>query len=277
MNIKFIDNDYLLAWYLLFKPSFCEEIQALKERVWNNYSSIYLSMESENIEILKYGEDFIPDDNTIYDIVFDSEIFDLLKKETDKHRNFLMDAWDSKKKDISEAFKKICRIKLSDQYNIVVIHPLLDIVEYMKSNPKKAIAWGKKDDREDSFLTLMRIVYTVLKYEVADFQKENREMVSAILDMAINNELATQVCGETKYDQGFKRLKLLKKQLYPYWLMYLGADKEKMLNYMMRDKTSFELDHYQLEPQLAKVDIYGFIDFCCRNQKYIIRLNNFNN
>ncbi len=277
MNIKFIDNDYLLAWYLLFKPSFCSEMQSLKERVWKNHNQIYLHMESENIEILKYGEDFIPDDNTIYDIVFDSEIFALLKKETEKHRNFLMDAWDSKKKEITESFKKVCRIKLADQYSIVVIHPLLDSVEYMKSNPIKSIAWGKKDDREDSFTTLMRIVYTVLKYEVGDFQKENREMVSAIIDMAITNEVATQVLEETQYEKGFKKLKLLRKQLYPYWLMYLGADKEKMLNYMMRDKTSFELDQYQLEPQLAKVDIYGFIDFCCRNQKYIIRLNNLNN
>lgn len=276
MNIKFSNNYYLLAWYLLFKPSFCEEIQALKERVWKNHNKIYMSMESENIEILKYGKDFIPDDNTIYDIIFDSEIFEAIKKETDKHRNFLMDAWDSKKKEVTDAFKKISRFKLSSSYDIIVIHPLLDTVEYMKSNPNKSISWGRKDDKEEPFTTLMRIVYTILKYEIGDFQKDNREMVSAIIDLAVTNELATQVLEATQYDKGFKKLRVLKKQLYPYWLMYLGADKEKMLNYMIRDKTSFELDQYQLEPHLAKVDLYGFIDFCCRNQKYIIRLNNLN-
>lgn len=276
MNIKFIDNDYLLAWYLLFKPSFNPEIQAVKEKVWKNHNKIYMSMECENVEILKYGKDFIPDDNTIYDVIFDSEAFKKIKRETGRHRNFLLDVWDTHKKEVNAAFKEVCRIKLKDSYNIVVIHPMLDSIEYIKSSKVKSIAWGKSDDSENPFKTLMRIVYTVLKYEIGDFQKENREMVAAIIDLAITNEVATQVLKETQYHEGFKKIILLRKQLYPYWLMYLGADKEKMLNYMMRDKLTFEVDQYQLEPQLAKVDIYGFIDFCCRNQKYIIRLNNLN-
>lgn len=276
MNIKFIDNDYLLAWYLLFKPSFNPEIQAVKEKLWKNHNKIYMNMECENVEILKYGKDFIPDDNTIYDVIFDTEVFASIKKETQRHRNFLLDIWDNHKKEINEAFKEVCRIKLKDTYNIVVIHPMLDSIEYIKSSTVKSIAWGKSDDSENPFKTLMRIVYTVLKYEIGDFQKENREMVAAIIDLAITNEVATQVLKETQYHEGFKKIMLLRKQLYPYWLMYLGADKEKMLNYMMRDKLTFEVDQYQLEPQLAKIDIYGFIDFCCRNQKYIIRLNNLN-
>ena len=158
----------------------------------------------------------------------------------------------------------------------MVVHPELDCVEYIKTNPVKRIAWGKLDDRDDSFKTLMRIIYTVLKYEIGDYQKENREIVAAIIDLAITNEVATLIKGKTQYEEGFKKLRLLKKQLYPYWLMYLGADKEALLNYMMRDKTSFEIDEYQMEAQLAKVDIYGFIDFCCHNQKYIIRLTNLN-
>ena len=63
MNIDFVVNDYLLAWYVLFKPSFCEEVQELKEKLWNNYQKQYIAMQKDNIEILKYTKDFIPDDD----------------------------------------------------------------------------------------------------------------------------------------------------------------------------------------------------------------------
>ena len=63
MNIDFVVNDYLLAWYVLFKPSFCEEVQELKEKLWSNYQKQYIAMQKDNIEILKYTKDFIPDDD----------------------------------------------------------------------------------------------------------------------------------------------------------------------------------------------------------------------
>ena len=45
MNIEFLTNDYLLAWNLLFKPSFCEETQKLKEKLWQNFPKQYMKME----------------------------------------------------------------------------------------------------------------------------------------------------------------------------------------------------------------------------------------
>ena len=49
MNIDFVVNDYLLAWYVLFKPSFCEEVQELKEKLWSNYQKQYIAMQKDNI------------------------------------------------------------------------------------------------------------------------------------------------------------------------------------------------------------------------------------
>ena len=100
MNIDFVVNDYLLAWYVLFKPSFCEEVQELKEKLWNNYQKQYIAMQKDNIEILKYTKDFIPDDDTIYNLIFDTELFKELKKETEKYRQKLLEAWDKNKKAI---------------------------------------------------------------------------------------------------------------------------------------------------------------------------------
>lgn len=273
MNIDFLTNDYLLAWTLLFKPSICEEIQVLKEKLYSTYPKQYLALEKENIEILKYNDDFIPDDDTIYSIVFDSEIFIKIKKETEKHRQYLMMNWDKYKKEINNDLSELLRFEIKENYHILVVHPALDTVEYMKHNPKKNICWGKKDDTDDGLRALMRIIFTIVKYEIGDHQKQNREIVLAILDLTINNELHTKISKISKYNEGFKNLKVLKRQLYPYWLMYMGADKEELVSYMMRDQIAFDFEKYPIEKGLRKVDLYGFIDFCCNNQKYIIRLD----
>lgn len=273
MNIEFIVNDYLLAWYLLFKPSFCDEVQSLKERLWKNYKKEYIKLQKENIEILKYTKDFIPDDDTLYNLVFETELFKKIKKETDKHRQFLMQIYDKNKKNILNNINDIIRFKNWDTYYVLVINPELNVIEYIKSNPKKNIAWGKKEDTEDGLKAIMHIIYAILKYEIADFQKENKEILTAILDLCINNELYTRISGITKYNEGYSKLIFLRKQLYPYWLMYLGCDKEEMITYMMRDQIAFDIDKYPVEKELRKVDLYGFISFCCKNQKYIIRLN----
>ena len=59
--------------------------------------------------------------------------------------------------------------------------------------------------------------------------------------------------------------------LYPYWLMYLGVPNDELANYMMRDKIVFELNKYAYEKELKKMNIEEFIDFCIRNQRYIVR------
>ncbi len=273
MNIEFVSNDYLLAWNLLFKPAFSSEIQALKEKIWQKYPKEYMKLQKENIEILKYSDDFIPDDDTVYNYVFESDIFKNIKKETDKHRRFLMKFWYEYQKTINEELKNILRFPIKDTYHLLVIHPSLDTVEFMGTNPKKNISWGKLNDTEDGLKTLMRIIYTLVKYEIASFQKENKEIVAAVIDLAITNELHTRILKKSKYNEGFKNLRFLKRQLYPYWLMYLGADKEEMVSYMMRDQLAFDFEKYPVEKELKKVDLYGFIDFCCKNQKYIIRLS----
>ena len=53
--------------------------------------------------------------------------------------------------------------------------------------------------------------------------------------------------------------------------MYLGIPKEEFPTYMMRDKIVFEADKYIYEPELKKMNIEEFIEFCIRNQRYIIR------
>ncbi len=274
MNVEFIVNDYLLAWNLLFRPSISEDIQKMKERLWKNYPKQYMKIEKENVEILKYTSDFIPDDDTIYNMIFNTEEFKIVKRQTDKYRRFLMRIWDTHQKEIQNSLKELLRFKVENKYQILVVHPFLDNVEFLKTNPKKNVVWGKKEDTQDGLKAIIRILFTLVKYEVGDFQSQNKEIVSSIIDLLVTNEIYTRITGVSKYEEGLKKLKFLKRQIYPYWLMYMGADREELVSYMMRDQMPFDIDKYPVEKGLRKVDLFGFIDFCCKNQKYIIRLGN---
>ena len=53
--------------------------------------------------------------------------------------------------------------------------------------------------------------------------------------------------------------------------MYLGIPQEEFPQYMMRDKIVFDERKYAYEKELKKMNIEEFIDFCIRNQKYMIR------
>ena len=278
MNVEFVTNDYLLAWNLLFRPSISKEMHKLKERLWKNHPDEYMKLQKENVEILKYTKDFIPDDDTIYNYLFNTEEFQKVKKETERYRRFLLRIWDKHSKEIQSALKELLRFKIENNYQILVVHPYLDNVEYLKKNPKRNIVWGKKEDTEDGLKAIVRILFTLMRYEIGDYQGINREIVSAIIDLLVSNEIYSRITGSTKYEEGIKKLKLLKKQIYPYWIMYQGCDsKEELVSRMAKDKVVFDIDKYSVEKALSKVDFYGFIDFCCKNQRYIIRLDDLGN
>ena len=122
----------------------------------------------------------------------------------------------------------------------------------------------------------MRIIFTVIKYELGDYQSENKEIVSAVEDLLVTNEIYTRVTGISKYHEGIKKLRVLKKQIYHYWLMYQGADREELVSFMMRDQMPFDIDKFPVEKKLRKLDLKEFIEFCCINQDKIVRLSEVN-
>ena len=50
-------------------------------------------------------KNFIPDDETLYNYVFETELFNKLKTDTEKHRMALLKIWDQNKKDIISVCK----------------------------------------------------------------------------------------------------------------------------------------------------------------------------
>lgn len=272
MNLKFVVNDYILVWNLLFQASISEKIHAFKQKLWVNYKKQYNETFKDNALILKDPKNFIPDDDTIYNIVMESEDYEKVKKSTEKFRVELLKTWDENKKTALPILKDILRIEMKP-YHVLIVDSKLDIIDKTIPKGKKVntIVWGRKHD--DLVKTMVELVYEIVCKELKNYQKDYKEIVQAVIELAILNEFHTKISKTSHYLTGDPSLKYLKRQIYPYWLMYLGATKNEMLNYMMRDKIAFDLDQYTYERQLKKVDLYTFIDFCIKNQKHIVKIN----
>lgn len=271
MNIKFIVNDYMLIWNLLFGASISENIHKLKQKLWMNYRHQYQRIQNDKNFILQDDKNFIPDDDTLYNLFLETDTYQEVKKETEKYRVSILKIWDENKKDTIKILKELFRFDIKP-YKVLLVHPHLDVVDYNKKQKIHALVYGKKSSG-DSFQDLTDLIYSIMKNEIGNYQEEYKEIVEAVLELAILNEFHTRISKESHYLVGDPTLKFLKRQIYPYWLMYLGADREEMIRYMMRDKIAFDAEKYAIETELRKVDLYGFIDFCIKNQKYIVKIN----
>ena len=274
MNLKFVVNDYVLIWNLLFQASINEKVHKLKQKLWINYKKEYNNTYRDKELILKDTKNFIPNDDTIYNIVLETKEYEKIKKDTEKYRNEVLKIWDNNKKEATKIIKSITRLDLKP-YQILVVSEQLDIIDTttVKDAKINTVVLGKKVTSDTSMKLLVELVFQILKHEFKEYKAEYKEIVDAVVELAVLNEFPTRLTGRSHYLTGDPTLNYLKRQIYPYWLMYLGADKEDMLSFMMRDKIAFDVDKYAYEKELKKKDLLEFIDFCIRNQKYIVKIN----
>ena len=274
MNLKFVVNDYVLIWNLLFQASINERVHKLKQKLWINYKKEYNNTYRDKDLILKDTKNFIPNDDTIYNIVLETKEYEKIKRDTEKYRNEVLKIWDNNKKEATKIIKAITRLDLKP-YQILVVSEQLDIIDTttVKDAKINTVVLGKKVTSDTSMKLLVELVFQILKHEFKEYKTEYKEIVDAVVELAVLNEFPTRLTGRSHYLTGDPTLNYLKRQIYPYWLMYLGADKEDMLSFMMRDKIAFDVDKYAYEKELKKKDLLEFIDFCIRNQKYIVKKN----
>ena len=274
MNLNFVLNDYILIWNLLFRASISSNIQDFKQKLWKNYRHSYNDLFKEEEHILKDPKNYIPDDDTIFDMVRGSDIYKEIREETEKYRLDLLHTWDKLKKDLSKNLKDILRFDIK-LYHVLVVDKKLDVIgmNIPKSRRVNTITWGNRMDSDNYTLAIINIIEHILRKELSSYQVEYKDIVNAIIELAIDNELASRTLKRSVYLRGDKSLKYLKCQIYPYFLMYLGYSKEEILNRMMEDKIIFELDKYTFERGLATVDLKTFIDFCIKNQRHVLKIS----
>ena len=110
MNLNFVLNDYVLIWNLLFNASISQSVQSFKQKLWKNYRHSYNDLYKEEEHILKDPKNYIPNDDTIFDMVKNSETYQEIREETEKYRLELLHTWDSLKKDINKNLKEMCLV-----------------------------------------------------------------------------------------------------------------------------------------------------------------------
>ena len=130
MRLHFSTNDYLITWNLLFGSSFSETVHTFKQRLYKTYRNQYNHLSKDKDEMLQ--ENFIPDDDTLYNLVFETELFTKLKNASEKHRLALLKIWDQQKKTVDKYLKEILKFPLKEDYQILVLPPVMDSILYKK-------------------------------------------------------------------------------------------------------------------------------------------------
>lgn len=269
MKLDIIVNKYLLIWHLLYQSSVSDEIHNLKQELWSKYKKEYSLVHKDKEEILSSLEDFIPNDDLIYNLIEQNILYKKIKLETNRYRNNILEIWDMNRKRYTKELNSILKFELRDIYKICVVHPNLDVVETdFKSN---IIIIGKKIITRDKDNFLTYLIYKIVKNEISRLKTEERDILDVVVELAITNELYTRVSKESKYKIGKKDLRELKEKIYPYWLMYLGVPSSDFDKYMIRDNIFFDKNKYNYEKILKTVDLYSFIAFLIKNKKTIFK------
>lgn len=267
MTTKFVVNDYVLIWNLLFQASISDTIYKLKQKIWDTYKEEYNAVFQDKSDIMKDYKNFIPNDDTIYNILLENKDYEKLKNQVEKQRIEIMKVWDKNKKESDALYQDILRKKIPDHV-VFVVNKELNMIDYQMDH---IIIFGKEYDKREPLQLLLDIHLKIFKHHVKKYKEPYEKFKKAILELAVLNEYATRITGRSCYQSGSPYLLPLKRWLYPYWLMYLGVPKEEFSTYMMRDKIVFDENQYAYEKELKKMNMEEFIDFCIRNQRYIVR------
>ena len=268
MNIEITVNEYLLAWYLLYGASLSKEIDKFRKSLWSKYRLEYNFCYKDKSEIIKYGKDFIPDNDVLYNEIWESDLYLSLKKETNKHKMHLIKIFNSDLKKVKKELVSILKMDFNNTYNIYVIHPRMEVIEYFDNS---CILWGSDRDKYDA----LRVLITTIIRSLIKVDSNYKEITDSIIELASLNEMGKKLGNSDSYTEGNLSLRLIKRQIYPFWLMYLGYDtKETILDRMIEDKIGFDLENYPIDKNMKKMDLQEFIDFCIKNNKHILKLNN---
>lgn len=269
MRLDINVNKYLLMWHLLYESSVSPEFHMLKQDIWMDHKKEYSLLHGHKDEILKEGENYIPDDDLIYNILESNPLYKKIKIDTNRYRLNVMETWDNSKKKYNKELNNIIKVPIKDTYYISVVHPGLDVVE--TDNKNNTITIGKKIILRDKDNFLTYLIYKITRNELSKLKTKEIDILDTVCELAIINELYTRVSGESKYKYGKKNNRELKEKIYPYFLMYLGVKEEDFDKYMVRDNIFFDKSKYKYDKILKKLNIYTFIAYLIKNKRKVFK------
>lgn len=271
MKANFIVNEYILVWYILFNTLSNKNLCDTKKRLWKTFKNQYNATYKDKELILNNPKDFIPNNDIIYNILFENTEYQKIKKQTDKYRLKLLSIWDKNSKLTDYLYKNIIRKKVNN-YTFFVVYNELNIIDFPKDNV--SVIGLKLNERTPANYLLKLNLSLASKITKKYKNNENNNIRQAILELAILNEYASKILRSNCYLVGSHNLERIEHDIYPYWLMYLGVPRTEFKNRMLHDQVIFDTSKYTYNHQLKKLNIEEFIDFCIENKKDIIKNNN---
>ncbi len=259
MNLKFVLNEYILMWNLLFRKSLSKALNEKKQKIWLNYKRQYGELQTERVNILKDPTNYIPNDDTVYNIMRDDNEYKECLKIASKYKFTLNRIFDIEKTNILNECRNITRLEVDD-YLVLIVDPRLKVVEY-EEFLSKVICYGKDLPDLDS---IFDIIYNIYKKESLEYFKDelnNKNIIDIVLDFLLC-EIKRRVTGSGSYVLNDNKLKT---KIYLCFLMYLGVRIEEIDTYLPKDGINIdkniliELDDNRY---LYKKNLYIFIKYC---------------
>jgi len=174
--------------------------------------------------------------------------------------------WDNNLQVTRYFYQNILKIDYEDvdkEILIYVSNPESCIGSYL-GNDK--VLWGHENGVADPWYNFVYLHHEILHSVMprpADETKDN--LNHAIIELATDNELWSELSGESKFGEGHFYLKSEREYLYPYWLLYLGLNKQQIAERNLHD--SVLINDLEPDQQLANMNIFQF-------EQYVYNLEN---
>ena len=133
MRLDFVINKYLLIWYILYEK-FSEETENMKYHLKRKYEKEYKKTYNEKQEILTSSNDYLADDDTLFNEIESTTLYKNIKKETNSYRINLCKTWCDSKNLYLKNLNKILKCEIGGYYKIDVIHPNFNILDVNLKN-----------------------------------------------------------------------------------------------------------------------------------------------
>ena len=257
-------NEYILIWKLLFGAAITNEEYQLKKKLWINFQKEYKEIESEKDNLLKDPNNYIPRDDTIYNIVMESEVYEKLKKSCEKYRLDLLQMYDSYKKEIAIFFKKSIRTELKPYY-VYIVNKELNVMEICKDTREYGILILGQEKSDVNLI--LGLLYSAVGQALGNY--EDNDIKDAIIELCIYNELGTILNQSNCYNISRNHEKI-KDRIYPYFLMYLGIPEKELKKRAQEDQKEIE-ENIKYEKGLKKMSLDSFIKYCIENKSIMIK------
>jgi len=257
-----------VAIKLLIKPNLDdEELNNIKNKLYILYMEAYDDLLRINEENPTY---YLMDDDVkrIVQVFKGTAAFKELYEETQSYLEYLKANWEKNKEFVNDYLRRILKIKFDRNIPIYITHPNTGIC----CSNGNSVIWGTYKDLQNPKHAITYLVHEglhcLLPYHKEELPKE-KNIKHTIIEFISDYELYSMLKGESTLIEGHLSLNEYKSYIYPYWLKYIGLNKEEIMRRLEKDSIPFNKLTEIENIDISNLNIVEFIEFC--NKKYYLK------